>query len=187
VGDDLLKGSGRSIPGLHLRDALDRVATRHPGLVEKFGGHAMAAGLSLAKSDLEAFRAALNSVVAETLSDVPPESIEDSDGELAPGDFSVQLAEQLVRGGPWGQHFPEPMFDGVFTVSRHRIVGDRHLKMTLTIDSVDVEAIAFNVDVDEWLNQPLERIRALYRLDINEFRGDRNAQLVIDSFWRPEP
>ena len=187
VGDDLLKGSGRSIPGLHLRDALDRVATRHPGLVEKFGGHAMAAGLSLAKSDLEAFRAALNSVVAETLSDVPPESIEDSDGELGPGDFSVQLAEQLVRGGPWGQHFPEPMFDGVFTVSRHRIVGDKHLKMTLTIDSVDVEAIAFNVDVDEWLNQPLERIRALYRLDINEFRGDRNAQLVIDSFWRPEP
>ena len=186
VGDDLLKGSGRSIPGLHLRAALDRVATRHPGLVEKFGGHAMAAGLSLAKSDLEAFRAALNSVVAETLCDVPPESIEDSDGELAPGDFSVQLAEQLVRGGPWGQHFPEPMFDGVFTVSRHRIVGDKHLKMTLTIDSVDVEAIAFNVDVDEWLNQPLERIRALYRLDINEFRGDRNAQLVIDSFWRPE-
>ena len=186
VGDDLLKGSGRSIPGLHLRDALDRVATRHPGLVEKFGGHAMAAGLSLAKSDLEAFRAALDSVVADTLCDVPPESIEDSDGELAPGDFSVQLAEQLVRGGPWGQHFPEPMFDGVFTVSRHRIVGDKHLKMTLTIDSVDVEAIAFNVDVDEWLNQPLERIRALYRLDINEFRGDRNAQLVIDSFWRPE-
>ena len=186
VGDDLLKGSGRSIPGLHLRDALDRVATRHPGLVEKFGGHAMAAGLSLAKSDLEAFRAALNSVVAETLSDVPPESIEDSDGELAPGDFSVQLAELLVRGGPWGQHFPEPMFDGVFTVSRHRIVGDKHLKMTLTIDSVDIEAIAFNIDVDEWLNQPLERIRALYRLDINEFRGDRNAQLVIDSFWRPE-
>ena len=186
VGDDLLKGSGRSIPGLHLRDALDRVATRHPGLVEKFGGHAMAAGLSLAKSDLEAFRAALNSVVAETLSDVPPESIEDSDGELAPGDFSVQLAEQLVRGGPWGQHFPEPMFDGVFTVSRHRIVGDKHLKMTLTIDSVDIEAIAFNIDVDEWLSQPLERIRALYRLDINEFRGDRNAQLVIDSFWRPE-
>ena len=186
VGDDLLKGSGRSIPGLHLRDALDRVATRHPGLVEKFGGHAMAAGLSLAKSDLEAFRAALNSVVADTLCDVPPESIEDSDGELAPGDFSVQLAEQLVRGGPWGQHFPEPMFDGVFTVSRHRIVGDKHLKMTLTIDSVDIEAIAFNIDVDEWLSQPLERIRALYRLDINEFRGDRNAQLVIDSFWRPE-
>ena len=186
VGDDLLKGSGRSIPGLHLRDALDRVATRHPGLVEKFGGHAMAAGLSLAKSDLEAFRAALDSVVADTLCDVPPESIEDSDGELAPGDFSVQLAEQLVRGGPWGQHFPEPMFDGVFTVSRHRIVGDKHLKMTLTIDSVDIEAIAFNIDVDEWLSQPLERIRALYRLDINEFRGDRNAQLVIDSFWRPE-
>ena len=186
VGDDLLKGSGRSIPGLHLRDALDRVATRHPGLVEKFGGHAMAAGLSLAKSDLEAFRAALNSVVAEALCDVPPESIEDSDGELAPGDFSVQLAELLVRGGPWGQHFPEPMFDGVFTVSRHRIVGDKHLKMTLTIDSVDIEAIAFNIDVDEWLSQPLERIRALYRLDINEFRGDRNAQLVIDSFWRPE-
>ena len=186
VGDGLLKGSGRSIGGLHLRDALDRVATCHPGLVEKFGGHAMAAGLTLAKSDLEAFRAALNSVVAEMLHDVPPVAIQDSDGELAPGDFGVHLAEQLVRGGPWGQHFPEPLFDGVFAVRRHRIVGEKHLKMTLSVDAADVEAIAFNIDVEGWLREPLDHIRALYRLDINEFRGDRSAQLVIESFWHPE-
>ena len=186
AGDGLLKGSGRSIVGLHLRDALDRVATCHPGLVEKFGGHAMAAGLTLAKSDLEAFRAALNSVVAEMLHDVPPVAIQDSDGELAPSDFGVQLAEQLVRGGPWGQHFHEPIFDGVFVVRRHRIVGEKHLKMTLSVDAAEVEAIAFNVDVEEWLREPLDHIRALYRLDINEFRGDRSAQLVIESFWRPE-
>ena len=146
----------------------------------------MAAGLTLAKSDLEAFRAALNSVVAEMLHDVPPVAIQDSDGELASGDFGVQLAEQLVRGGPWGQHFPEPLFDGVFAVRRHRIVGEKHLKMTLSVDAAELEAIAFNIDVEGWLREPLDHIRALYRLDINEFRGDRSAQLVIESFWHPE-
>ena len=181
--EGMLKGSGRSIAGLHLRDVLDQVATRHPGLLEKFGGHAMAAGLSLAKADLDTFREALNSVVAETLSHQSPERIQDSDGALAAGEMNVELAEQLSAGGPWGQQFPEPLFDGRFSVKRHRIVGEKHLKLSLESDGKEIEAIAFNVDAEQWLAQPLESIGALYRLDINDYRGDRTVQLVIDSFW----
>jgi len=181
--EGMLKGSGRSIAGLHLRDVLDRVATRHPGLLEKFGGHAMAAGLSLAKADLDTFREALNSVVAETLSHQSPERIQDSDGALAAGEMNVELAEQLSAGGPWGQQFPEPLFDGRFSVKRHRIVGEKHLKLSLESDGKEIEAIAFNVDAEQWQAQPLESMGALYRLDINDYRGDRTVQLVIDSFW----
>ena len=181
--EGMLKGSGRSIAGLHLRDVLDQVATRHPGLLEKFGGHAMAAGLSLAKADLDTFREALNSVVAETLSHQSPERIQDSDGALAAGEMNVELAEQLSAGGPWGQQFPEPLFDGRFSVKRHRIVGEKHLKLSLESDGKEIEAIAFNVDAEQWQAQPLESMGALYRLDINDYRGDRTVQLVIDSFW----
>jgi single-stranded-DNA-specific exonuclease len=178
-----LKGSGRSITGLHLRDVLDQVATQHPGLLTKFGGHAMAAGLSLAKDDLDRFKQALNDAVAEALGHIPPERTEESDGTLAPGDFGLLLAEQLASGGPWGQHFPEPLFDGQFSVRNHRIVGEKHLKLTLDADGTEIEGIAFNIDVPEWQASPLERFHALYRLDVNEYRGERRAQLVIQSFW----
>jgi single-stranded-DNA-specific exonuclease len=183
VGDQVLKGSGRSIAGLHLRDVLDRVATLNPGLLDKFGGHAMAAGLTLAKADLERFKLALDEVVAETLGYKPPEPIEDSDGELKAADFTLLLAEALASGGPWGQHFPEPLFDGVFKVNRHRIVGEKHLKLTLASGATEIEAIAFNVDVPAWEDRPLDQMGALYRLDVNEYRGSRSAQLVIQSFW----
>ncbi len=181
--EGMLKGSGRSIVGLHLRDVLDQVATRHPGLLTKFGGHAMAAGLSLARGDLDRFRQALNDAVADSLGHTPPERTEDSDGALAPGDFGLLLAEQLASGGPWGQHFPEPLFDGQFSVRSHRIVGEKHLKLTLDANGTEIEGIAFNIDVSEWLAAPLETIHALYRLDVNEYRGERRAQLVIQSFW----
>ena len=181
--DGMLKGSARSIPGLHLRDVLDQVATRHPGLLTKFGGHAMAAGLSLAKEDLDRFKQALNDAVAGALGHTPPERTEDSDGALTPGDFGLLLAEQLASGGPWGQHFPEPLFDGHFSVRSHRIVGEKHLKLTLDADGTEIEGIAFNIDVSEWLAAPLESLHALYRLDVNEYRGERRAQLVIQSFW----
>ena len=181
--EGMLKGSGRSIVGLHLRDVLDQVATRHPGLLTKFGGHAMAAGLSLAKGDLDRFRQALNDAVADALGHTPPERIEDSDGALAPGDFGLLLAEQLASGGPWGQHFPEPLFDGKFSVRSHRIVGEKHLKLTLDANGTEIEGIAFNIDVSEWLAAPLDTFHALYRLDVNEYRGERRAQLVIQSFW----
>ena len=183
VGEGMLKGSGRSIPGLHLRDVLDLVATRHPGLLSKFGGHAMAAGLTLAKDDLHRFTEALEAAVAETLSHVPPQAVEDSDGALGAGDLGLQLAESLSAGGPWGQHFPEPTFDGVFDVLQHRIVGEKHLKLTLAAQGAEIGGIAFNIDVNDWQVKPLKRIHALYRLDINEYRGERNPQLVIQSFW----
>ena len=181
--EGMLKGSGRSIVGLHLRDVLDQVATRHPGLLTKFGGHAMAAGLSLARGDLDRFKQALNDAVADALGHTPPERIEDSDGALAPGDFGLLLAEQLASGGPWGQHFPEPLFDGQFSVRSHRIVGEKHLKLTLDADGTEIEGIAFNIDVPEWQASPLEVFHALYRLDVNEYRGERRAQLIIQSFW----
>ena len=182
--EGMLKGSGRSIVGLHLRDVLDQVATRHPGLLTKFGGHAMAAGLSLARDDLDRFKRALNDAVADALGHTPPERNEDSDGALAPGDFGLLLAEQLASGGPWGQHFPEPLFDGLFSVRSHRIVGEKHLKLTLDAEGTEIEGIAFNIDVSEWLAAPLQRFHALYRLNVNEYRGERRAQLVIQSFWR---
>lgn len=181
--EGILKGSGRSIAGLHLRDVLDQVATQHPGLLTKFGGHAMAAGLSLKKDDLQRFKQALNDAVADALGHTPPERTEDSDGALAPGEFGLLLAEQLASGGPWGQHFPEPLFDGKFSIRSHRIVGEKHLKLTLDADGTEIEGIAFNIDVPEWLDAPLETFHALYRLDVNEYRGERRAQLVIQSFW----
>jgi len=184
TGDGMLKGSGRSIQGLHLRDALDQVATRYPGLLHKFGGHAMAAGLTLAKSDLPRFTAALEQVVADALEHVPPVPVDDSDGGLSSEDFSLALADELSRGGPWGQHFPEPTFDEAFSVLRHRIVGEKHLKLTLVKESAEIEAIAFNVDVDAWIEDPPSEIHALFRLDVNEYRGARTLQLVIQSFWR---
>ncbi len=181
--EGMLKGSGRSIADLHLRDVLDQVATRHPGLLTKFGGHAMAAGLSLKKDDLDHFKQALNDAVADALGHTPPERSEESDGTLAPGDFGLLLAEQLASGGPWGQHFPEPLFDGQFSVRSHRIVGEKHLKLTLDADGTEIEGIAFNIDVPEWQAAPLKTFHALYRLDVNEYRGERRAQLVIQSFW----
>ena len=183
VGEGMLKGSGRSIPGLHLRDALDLVATRHPSLLNKFGGHAMAAGLTLAKDDLQGFTQALEVAVAEMLNHAPPQAIEDSDGTLSAGDLGLALAESLSAGGPWGQHFPEPTFDGLFDVRQHRIVGDKHLKLTLAAQGLEVDAIAFNVDVVDWQARPATQIHALYRLDVNEYRGERNPQLIIQSFW----
>ena len=183
AGEGMLKGSGRSIAGLHLRDVLDQVATQHPGLLTKFGGHAMAAGLSLARDDLDRFKQALNDAAAEALGHITPERTEESDGALAPGDFGLLLAEQLASGGPWGQHFPEPLFDGRFSVLSHRIVGEKHLKLTVDADGTEIEGIAFNIDVPQWLATPLKAFHALYRLDVNEYRGERRPQLVIESFW----
>jgi single-stranded-DNA-specific exonuclease len=126
-----LRGSARSIPGVHIRDALDAIATRHPGLIEKFGGHAMAAGLSLAAGSLEAFRAAFATEIAQRVDNESLRDILNSDGELTRQDLSVTTARVLRSAGPWGQGFPEPVFDGRFAVLDTRIVGARHLKMVL--------------------------------------------------------
>lgn len=180
---ETIKGSARSIPGLHIRDALDAVAARHPELLSKFGGHAMAAGLSLRQTDYEAFSDAFDQEVRRQLSEEDLQAILHSDGELSAEDFNLPLAQSLRDGGPWGQHFPEPVFDGVFHLQQQRIVGQKHLKMLLSLEPKSqqvIDAIAFNVDVQAWPNDAAEQVRLVYKLDINEFRGQQSVQLLVD-------
>jgi len=183
-GDDgQIKGSARSIQGIHIRDILDAVAVRNPGLISKFGGHAMAAGLSLARDDYERFAAAFVAEVERHAADVDLQAVIDSDGELAEDDFQLELATALRFAGPWGQHFPEPIFDGIFKLVSQRLVGEKHLKMTLfpANGSQLLDAIAFNVDLDVWPNPAIEQVEIAYRLDVNEFRGQRSVQLVVEN------
>jgi len=175
-----LKGSGRSVPGLHIRDALDAVATRHPELLNKFGGHAMAAGLAIRREDFDAFARAFDAEVRRHLDPAALRGAVLSDGELGPGDHSLDLAEALRYAGPWGQGFPEPVFDGVFELVDRRIVGERHLKLVLRHPEggPTLDAIAFNLTDADW-PAPVERVRLAYRLDVNHFRGQRGVQLVV--------
>ncbi|MCB1695773.1 MAG: single-stranded-DNA-specific exonuclease RecJ [Halioglobus sp.] len=177
-----IKGSARSIPGIHIRDILDAVAVRHPGLISKFGGHAMAAGLSLATQDYEAFSRAFVEEVARHAEDVELQAVLDSDGELAEADFQLELATALRFAGPWGQHFPEPVFDGVFQIVSQRLVGEKHLKLVLfpASGSVLLDAIAFNVDLAVWPDPSIEQVEIAYRLDVNEYRGQRSVQLMVE-------
>ena len=177
-----IKGSARSIPGIHIRDILDAVAVRHPGLISKFGGHAMAAGLSLARGDYEAFSRAFVAEVERHAEDVELQAVIESDGELAETEFDLELATALRFAGPWGQHFPEPVFDGIFQVVNQRIVGEKHLKLVLfpADGSVLLDAIAFNVDLEIWPDQSIEQVEIAYRLDVNEYRGQRSVQLMVE-------
>jgi single-stranded-DNA-specific exonuclease len=177
-----IKGSARSIPGIHIRDILDAVAVRHPGLISKFGGHAMAAGLSLARDDYAAFASAFVEEVGRHAGDVELQAVIESDGELAEAEFELDLATQLRFAGPWGQHFPEPVFDGRFRLVTQRLVGEKHLKLVLSPlgTSLVLDAIAFNVDLDVWPDQAVEEVDLAYRLDVNEFRGQRSVQLMVE-------
>jgi single-stranded-DNA-specific exonuclease len=183
VGDGQIKGSARSVTGFHIRDALDVVAARHPHLLQKFGGHAMAAGMSLMRENFDDFAQAFDEEVRRQLNHDDLQAIVVSDGELGAQDFSLQLASQLRDAGPWGQHFPEPTFDGEFYLQQQKLVGTNHLKMTLSIDVQGqqlIDAIAFNIDPALWPNLQLQKVRAAFKLDINEFRGKTNVQLLID-------
>jgi single-stranded-DNA-specific exonuclease len=177
-----IKGSARSIPGIHIRDILDAVAVRHPGLISKFGGHAMAAGLTLARDDYEDFARAFVEEVARHADDVQLQAVIESDGELQETDFELELATQLRFAGPWGQHFPEPVFDGRFRVVSQRLVGEKHLKMVLSPPGSRqvLDAIAFNVDLDVWPDPSRDEVEIAYRLDVNEFRGQRSVQLMVE-------
>lgn len=180
-GDGELKGSGRSIAGLHMRDLLANVAARNPGLIERFGGHAMAAGLSLERANLTRFAEAFTREALDAGGGELEATVE-TDGELAPTEFDLALAESLRHAGPWGQQFPEPLFDGVFELLSQRIVGERHLKMQLraTPESPALDAIAFRVDTDYWPNKQVSRVQLVYRLDVNEYRGQRRLQLLVE-------
>lgn len=183
AGNGELKGSGRSIEGVHLRDVLDRVATSNPGLLSKFGGHAMAAGMSLAREDFNEFSRAFSHAVAEVLNHVPPEPVVDSDGPLELGDMTLAMAEGIVAAGPWGQHFPEPVFDGEFELVSQRLVGEKHLKMLLQREGERFEAIAFNIDTAVWPNPEVARVQVVFQLDVNDFRGERSLQLRLSEVW----
>jgi single-stranded-DNA-specific exonuclease len=181
VSDSEIKGSARSVPGLHIRDALDAVAARHPHLLSRFGGHAMAAGLTLQRAHLEAFREAFDEEVSRHLSDSDLQGRIISDGELSGEELSLPVAELLRASGPWGQGFPEPVFDGCFDVVSQRVVGEKHLKLTLRAPhhAKALEAIAFN-SVREGQAVAYSRIRTAYKLDVNEYQGYRSLQLIIE-------
>ena len=177
-----LKGSSRSIPGLHIRDALDAVATQNPGLITKFGGHAMAAGLSLDEDRLEDFTRAFQQQVASSLSEDDLQAKLVTDGPLTPKQLSKQTAELLREAGPWGQLFPEPCFEGNFVIQQQRIVGEKHLKLVLAPEGqpeLGIDAIWFNIDTAVWPNLNTGVVHCVYRLDINEFRGVESLQLLV--------
>jgi len=181
-----IKGSARSIEGIHIRDILDAIASRHPGLILKFGGHAMAAGLSLERDAYADFSTAFVEEVSRHVDDVNLQAVIDSDGELAERDFNLALASELRFAGPWGQHFPEPVFDGKFQVVQQRLVGEKHLKLVLAPLGGEklIDAIAFNVDLAIWPDETIETVELAYRLDVNEFRGNRSLQLMVDPIAR---
>jgi single-stranded-DNA-specific exonuclease len=178
-GADEIKGSARSIPGLHIRDALDAVAARHPALIRKFGGHAMAAGLTLAEADFADFAAAFDAEVARHLDADALECVLVSDGALEAADFCLDTAQALRDAGPWGQGFPEPLFDGEFAILEQRVVGERHLKLVVRPGAGDsrLDAIAFNTGP---VPADCRHARLAYRLDVNEFRGQVSPQLRVE-------
>jgi len=176
-----LKGSVRSIPGVHVRDLLDTVATRYPGVVERFGGHAMAAGLVIRHRSFDRFREAF---AAEADRVIPPEmrhAVVLTDGEIPGSDFELDLARAIRDAAPWGQAFPEPVFDGLFRVERERLVGGRHTKLRLRPRGADreLDAIAFNREPPLATNADRE-VRMAYRFVVNVFRGEERPELVVE-------
>jgi len=183
-GSGLLKGSARSVNGLHIRDILARIDARHPGLITAFGGHAMAAGLTLAAVNLDTFKQALDEAVGFFLRGRTLDNVIETDGELPAVDIDMPFAELLRSLGPWGQHFPEPLFEGRFVIEDHRVVGGSHLKMQLRPvgGSTAIDAIAFGC-LPEDLPQTAT-LRIIYKLDINHFRGHKTCQLMVEEILR---
>jgi len=175
-----IKGSARSVRGLHIRDALDAVAARHPGLITRFGGHAMAAGLSLPADHFADFASAFDAEVRRHLREADLRGVLLTDGGLPEDAFELATAELLRNAGPWGQGFEEPLFDGKFEVVNRKVVGERHLKLTLRtlVTSQMVDAIAFHTHDRDW-PADTQYVEAAYRLDVNEYRGQRSLQLII--------
>ena len=180
--DTMLKGSARSVSGLHIRDTLDALAKRYPHLMSKFGGHAMAAGLAIKIDDYDAFCKAFNEVVSERVTEERLEAKVFSDGALKGDQLTMKTAQVLRQAGPWGQGFPEPLFDGEFSIIEQRLVGERHLKMLLMAPDCDFcfDAIAFNVDTKIWPNEDCANVNLAYRLDVNEYRGREKLQLLVE-------
>lgn len=175
-----IKGSARSIPGLHIRDLLEHIDTQHPNIILKFGGHAMAAGLSIHSANFEQFQTLFNQYAGEWIAEEDLQGTILSDGQLNVTDINLPFAELLREAGPWGQNFIEPIFDDVFEIIQQRIVGEKHLKVVLQLNGQAFDGIAFNVDTSFWPNHNVNLVNVAYKLDVNEFRGKRTVQLLIE-------
>ena len=176
-----IKGSARSVPGLHIRDILDSIATNNPQLLNKFGGHAMAAGMTINKVDLKAFSFAFNETVTKAMAGKDFNNIIYSDGELEHALITLDLAKQLQVAGPWGQSFPEPCFHGTFKVLSQRVLSGKHLKIQVeNTEGRAFDGIAFFQE-DELLNTKLDQVILAYKIDVNFFREQENLQLMIES------
>ena len=178
-----LRGSARSVAGIHIRDVLDSIATRHPDLIERFGGHAMAAGVSLERAKLDRFARAFDEEVARWTAGAPAADTIETDGELAPAEIALDTAQALRAGGPWGQAFPEPCFDGLFSIRSARVIAERHVKMWVEVPSGGraFDAMAFNhLEEGAQFVPPAGLAQLVYRLEVNEYQGERRLQLLID-------
>lgn len=179
-----LKGSARSVSGVHMRDLLEAVSTANPGLIKKFGGHAMAAGLTIAEQDFSAFEQALQLQAARVINPEHLTAVVYSDGELAPAELDLSVAYALQQAGPFGQAFPEPVFHGRFKLVQQRLLAEKHLKLMLQAsDGRLLDAIWFNADVKAWPNPQLQWATLAFQLDINEFREQQNLQLLVRHLW----
>ncbi|MCX2961477.1 single-stranded-DNA-specific exonuclease RecJ [Rodentibacter caecimuris] len=180
----VLRGSARSIEGVHIRDLLERIHSQYPDMILKFGGHAMAAGLSIREECFSQFQQIFNQTVLDWLDETHLQGIIWTDGELGTNEFTLETAELLKNGGPWGQAFAEPCFDGEFKILDQRAIGQgqNHLKMLVEPKQGGplLDAIAFNVDTRLYPDLSIKRARLAYKLDINEFRGNRNIQLLVE-------
>lgn len=180
--EGILRGSARSIEGIHIRDVLERLHNQHPGMMLKFGGHAMAAGLSIWENRLKEFQQTFNQLIVAQLGEAELQGTLWTDGELSNAQLNLHTSEMLANAGPWGQAFPEPTFEGEFRLLQQRLVGECHLKMLL--EPVQggnlIDAIAFNIDTAYYPDLSIKKAKLVYKLDINEFRGNRTIQLLVD-------
>ena len=183
--DGLLKGSGRSIEGIHLRDILDKLNERYPDILVSFGGHAMAAGLSIQEKDLDQFSAHFEALITEQLDLDVLEQIIETDGEIDNQDFNYAIAKQLKESGPWGEGFTEPTFDGDFIVHQQRLFAEKHLKLVLEPKNGGpiIEGICFNVNLTQWPDNTIKIVKIVYQLDVNDFRGNQAVKLMIRHIW----
>ncbi|QGM80725.1 single-stranded-DNA-specific exonuclease RecJ [Otariodibacter oris] len=183
-GDLLLRGSARSISGVHIRDVLERVNSNYPNLIVKFGGHAMAAGLTIKEENLLQFQHYFNQVVQDFIEIEQLQGVIYTDGELREDELTLDTAELLQKSGPWGQYFPEPMFEGEFKILQQRIVGQNHLKLILeTKYGKCLDAIWFNIDRSNYPDMSLKKANIVYKLTINEFRGEESLQLLVEELY----
>ncbi|WP_085247702.1 single-stranded-DNA-specific exonuclease RecJ [Gilliamella mensalis] len=183
--DGFLKGSGRSIPGVHLRDLIDELNQQHPDLIVSFGGHAMAVGLTIREEDLQRFKSSFETLLDTHLKPDLLEPIIETDGEIDSQDLTYHIAKQLKESGPWGEGFGAPIFDGEFTIHQQRLLANKHLKLVLEPQNGGplIEGIFFNVNRQQWPDQSIKNVKAVYHLDIDEFRGNQAPQLMIKHLW----